>query len=232
MSNDFISSISKACQEVYKNGGNLLPSVSIAQAILESGWGKSKLAIEGKNLFGIKGAYEGKWITLNTREYINNKWITVQANFRKYPSFYESILDHDNLISNTRYKKVKVSDDYKEQCIQLQNCGYATDPNYANLLIQLIKENNLTKYDTKTTFKVIQENKTFKVTTDVLNVRDYPSTSKGNIVAKYFKNEIFHSCGVLENEGYTWRKYISYTGEVRYIATRKIDNSEIYVKTI
>lgn len=230
MSNNFITSISIPCQEVYKNGGNLLPSVSIAQAILESGWGKSTLAVKGNNLFGIKGAYEGKWITLNTKEYINGNWITVQANFRKYPSFYESILDHDNLINNTRYKSVKISKDYKEQCKQLQASGYATDPNYANLLIQIIDENNLTKYDNFQTVKFTKQFKTFRIVTDVLNVRSKPNTTS-NIVAKYYKNETVNTDSYCDVNGYRWRHYKSYNNKDRYIAEKMLNSkTEIYMK--
>lgn len=230
MSENFIILISEACQKVYSEGGNLLPSVSIAQAILESGWGKSKLAIEGKNLFGIKGAYEGKWITLNTREYINNKWITIQANFRKYPSFYESVLDHDKLINNSRYKNVKLSKDYKTQCKQLQVCGYATDPNYANLLIQIIEENNLTKYDIFQTVKFIKQFKSFRIVTDVLNVRSKPNTTS-NIVAKYYKNETVNTDSYADVNGYRWRHYKSYKNEDRYIAEKMLNSkTEIYMK--
>lgn len=231
MSKSFIEKIGNEAKKLYINGGNLLPSVTIAQAILESGWGKSTLAVKGNNLFGIKGAYNGNYVIMQTSEYINGKWIKVNAKFRKYPSIYDSLKDHDNLMNNSRYKKVRDNKDYVSQSKNLQLCGYATDPNYSNLLIQLIKENNLTKYD-NIELKINKENKRFKVVTDVLNVRNYPCTNKGKIVAQYFKNETFNSLGNVSINGYVWRYYISYSGEKRYIATRTIDNKEIYCKEV
>ena len=66
----------------------------IAQGCLESAWGQSGLAQEGKNLFGIKGTYNGKYVLMWTTEYDNSGSPTrVKAKFRKYPSWYESLQD-------------------------------------------------------------------------------------------------------------------------------------------
>jgi flagellum-specific peptidoglycan hydrolase FlgJ len=75
-------------------------SVTVAQAIVETGWGKHTIG-EAKNLFGIKGRGPAGSVRAPTREYINGKWITVDADFAKYDSFEQSITEHA-LRSNSR----------------------------------------------------------------------------------------------------------------------------------
>ncbi|KZT83939.1 hypothetical protein Nizo1840_1452 [Lactiplantibacillus plantarum] len=67
---DFLGEIKSGAIEGWKKY-HVLPSISAAQAIIESGWGTSALAIQGKNIFGIKGEYEGKSIYFPTQEYEN-----------------------------------------------------------------------------------------------------------------------------------------------------------------
>lgn len=230
MGKEFINKIKDSAIEIYKQGGNLLPSVTIAQSILESGWGESLLSKECNNYFGIKGDYNGQCKLYSTQECYGGKWVSINSYFRKYPTIKEGLIDHDNLMNLDRYKLVRQATSYKEQCRQLQQCGYATNPNYANLLIQIIEENNLQQYDSKK-FTTYKENKKFKVIVNCLNVREYPSLN-ATIVAEYYKNEVFYSEGYCINEGYVWRTYISKSGLRRYIATRTVDNKEIYTKTI
>lgn len=128
----------------------ILPSVVMAQAILESGWGTSDKAIKANNLFGIKAAsdWKGPTVTLSTKEYVNGKWITVDAKWRKYNSWGQSIVDHAEFLKNRpRYKSIIGNKDYKSVCAELQKAGYATDPTYANKLISVIEANNLTQFD-------------------------------------------------------------------------------------
>lgn len=128
----------------------VLPSLTIAQAILESGWGSSQLAKLGNNLFGIKAnsAWKGRTITLPTREYLNKRWVTVNAKWRKYNSQADSVKDHALFLKqNQRYKAVLGETDYKEACKKIKAAGYATDPNYTNLLINIIESNKLYDID-------------------------------------------------------------------------------------
>lgn len=144
---EFINSIkdgSIQCMVKY----NILASLTISQAILESGWGTSQLTIEANNLFGIKRWGYADYITLPTTEYINGQSITVNAEFRKYPSWSESINDHAAfLLENSRYTNIIGCEDYIQACQLIKQDGYATDPDYADLLIKIIKENNLSQYD-------------------------------------------------------------------------------------
>ena len=69
---------------------HILPSVTLAQAIIESNKGNSGLTKKANNLFGIKGSYRGQSITLMTKEYIGGHYVDVPAKFRKYPDWWES----------------------------------------------------------------------------------------------------------------------------------------------
>lgn len=223
----FIDDIKDYAIKDFQNS-NVLPSITIAQAILESGWGKSTLATKGKNLFGIKkGYWQGETITLPTKEYVNGQWITVQAEFRKYNNYGQSISDHSKLLQLGRYYPVISTSDYKEQARQLQRCGYATDPNYANLLIQIIEENKLYKYDVKQQKEIYSylENGQATVLVDNLRVRNAPSLS-GEIVAEYNKGEKFYYDSVFKNDGYYWVSYISYSGVRRYVASREVQGEK------
>ncbi|WP_425118715.1 glucosaminidase domain-containing protein, partial [Bacillus licheniformis] len=151
---DFIKEIAPDAQRVYKKY-DILASLIIAQACLESGWGTSELAQKGKNLFGIKGTYNGQYVLMWTTEYDKNENPTrVQAKFRKYPSWTESIQDLANLYVNgtswnpNQYKAVVGEKDYKKATAALIKAGYASDPNYATKLNNLIQTYNLTQYDT------------------------------------------------------------------------------------
>ncbi|MGG4346430.1 glucosaminidase domain-containing protein [Paenibacillus lautus] len=127
-------------------------SLTIAQAALESAWGISGLTIKGNNLFGIKGKGPAGSCTMQTTEYKNGKPIKVDAAFRAYNNWGESIADHTKLIlggvswDRDKYKKV-IGVDGKTAAREIQKAGYATDPKYADKLIALMDEFNLYQYD-------------------------------------------------------------------------------------
>lgn len=136
--------------------GKILPSVTIAQACLESGWGKSELAKNACNLFGIKAKddWKGDKYLVKTAEYDkNNKKFYIDAYFRKYRNWQESLVDHAKFFHNPtwrkeNYKGVIGETDYKKACKALQSAGYATSQSYASQLIGLIEMYHLDKYDT------------------------------------------------------------------------------------
>lgn len=130
----------------------LFPSVAMAQAILESGNGNSSLTREAFNLFGIKAdsSWTGPFVTKQTREVIDGKTVYVNAKFRAYENPGESFVDRGNFLRQfSRYRNAGVftAPTPEAQAIALQNAGYATDPVYAELLIKLINQNNLKKFD-------------------------------------------------------------------------------------
>lgn len=151
----FIESISGVALDNYKNYG-VLPSITISQAILESGWGESTLSAEYNNLFGIKAdsRWSGKKVEMETKE--NYDDVIVGA-FRAYDSVNSSIKDHGKFLSeNERYAANGLFEGktYIEQAQALENAGYSTAKDeegnliYADKLIKVIQENNLMFYDT------------------------------------------------------------------------------------
>ena len=136
-----------AAADMQKTG--ILASLTVAQAILESGWGKSGLTLKANNLFGIKGAYNGASVSCKTQEWDGSKYITITAAFRKYPSWAESVADHSALFLRlARYENLRGCTDYKKACQFVREDGYATDPAYTTKLVQLIEKYGLTQYDT------------------------------------------------------------------------------------
>ncbi|EJS5893729.1 GW domain-containing glycosaminoglycan-binding protein [Listeria monocytogenes] len=139
----FIDEILPAAQDGYRDG-KLLTSVTLAQAILESNWGESGLSQNSNNLFGIKGTYKGKSVSMGTMEASGS----TTANFRVYPSWKESIEDHTALITeNARYQDAVGETDYRKALQAIKDGGYATDPDYVSKLVAIIERYNLDKYD-------------------------------------------------------------------------------------
>ncbi len=133
-------------------------SLTLAQAVLESGWGRSSI---GNNIFGIKAnaAWKGAKKLVKTTEYVGGKRIETNAFFRDYASVEDSIEDHAKLLTIPRYKPVIQAKGYKEACKQVQKCGYATDPNYTNKLILLIETYGLNKWDKTEVKPLVKDNK-------------------------------------------------------------------------
>ena len=115
---------------------------------MESGWGQSALSTQAHNLFGIKGSYNGQYVTMQTREVYNGQSYYIYDNFRKYANNSESVEDHGNfLYSNSRYANLLGDQSYASVARKLQSDGYATDPSYASSLIKLVEMYNLTQLD-------------------------------------------------------------------------------------
>lgn len=141
----------QAAQKTQEETG-IPASIVLGQIILESSGkyegGLSGLAAGAKNLFGIKGKGSAGSYYVPTKEWDGSKYITVQAGFRKYNSYDESIRDHAVLLTKERYAKqfanAKSVQDYAEG---LQKAGYATSPTYASKLMNVIDTYKLNQYD-------------------------------------------------------------------------------------
>jgi len=162
----FIQELYPEAADIYDKYG-VLPSVTISQAILESGWGKSDLSTKAKNLFGIKAdtSWKGKKINMNTSEYYNKK---IVDNFRVYSNNKESIKDYGEFLKNNkRYKQSGVfqATQYLDQAKAIEKAGYSTVENekgeeiYSKLLIEIIKEQNLQLLDYECEMNYFKENK-------------------------------------------------------------------------
>ncbi|MDB1110452.1 flagellar assembly peptidoglycan hydrolase FlgJ [Pseudomonas extremaustralis] len=126
------------------------PKYLVAQAALETGWGKSVMRAEdgssSHNLFGIKAgqSWQGGQARAITSEFRDGAMVKETAQFRSYNSYQDSFHDLVTLLqSNDRYKEVVKSADNPEQFVrELQKAGYATDPDYASKISQIAKTMN------------------------------------------------------------------------------------------
>lgn len=134
------------------NGRNWsLPSVCIAQSILETGWGKSSIMAKANAYFGIKSGrnWKGPVYSTKTKEWYNGVDATnITDTFRAYATLEDSIKDYFALICEYgRYAKACNTMDARE-CIQaIKDGGYSTYPTYVNEVITLINSYDLTRYD-------------------------------------------------------------------------------------
>jgi flagellum-specific peptidoglycan hydrolase FlgJ len=147
----FISSIAEAAVESADQTG-VPASVTIAQAILESYWGSSRLAHDANNYFGIKAQTKGGSagsLTLSVWEVIGGRNVVENQAFRAYNSVAESFVDHGLFfLENGRYASAMAAkNDAKQFAIEINRDGYATDPSYASKLIGLMDRYNLYRYD-------------------------------------------------------------------------------------
>src|SRR3990167_11419791 len=126
----------------------LLASAVLAQAILESDWGRAALARRNRNLFGIKARPNGAGVVYSTREYAGGKPRPVRARFAVYPNYEACLDDYARLLARPRYARARaVAANPFAFVVELQRCGYATDPRYARKLHLLIRRYHLTQYD-------------------------------------------------------------------------------------
>lgn len=137
---------SYAVEEMLRSG--VPASITLAQGMLESGYGRDELAVNANNHFGIQchgDAWKGKsYKCMDSGEL---------REFRKYKSVLESYADHsDFLVRNKRYSELFTLEitDYKGWAKGLKKAGYAEDPEYAEKLIRIIEMYGLDKYDTMT----------------------------------------------------------------------------------
>ncbi|TFJ44988.1 hypothetical protein CKN73_00655 [Carnobacterium divergens] len=164
----FIEEISGAALNL-ANSNDLYSSVMIAQAILESKYGTSELGSSPvHNLFGIKGTYNGQYVMKDTLEVINGETVTVNAQFRKYPSYTESLQDYVNKLklgpgseNGSSWSPNYYSGAWKSNTQSYKDATkfltgkYASDLNYNTKLDSLIQTYQLTRFDNPGTAKII-----------------------------------------------------------------------------
>jgi LysM repeat protein len=131
-------------EAVYQMAAHGVPaSITLAQGILESRDGNSRLAKEGNNHFGIKCHSDWEGRRIYEDDDARNEC------FRHYKNARESFDDHSDFLKKPRYASLFELEptDYKGWARGLKECGYATSPEYAKSLIRIIEENNLQEYD-------------------------------------------------------------------------------------
>ena len=148
---NFLNNVAPSAQAIATQRG-LYASMMIAQAALESGWGTSSLSTNAYNLFGVKWNGYGAYINMPTQEFYGGAYHTVYAKFQRYSSYAESLNAYANLIVSHFPNSTKANaSSYAVAANNLRNGvygTYATAPNYASSLINLIQQYDLTKYDT------------------------------------------------------------------------------------
>jgi len=147
-SQEFIRAIAPYAQASQEATG-VPASVTIAQAILETGWGKYAHRIPN-NFFGMKGTGPAGSVVVTTREYEEGRFVVKKQRFRKYHNIEESFADHARLIVNRFPHAMKHRDNpdrFAEALIEKKEPKYATGPDYAKSLKRLMKQYDLYKYD-------------------------------------------------------------------------------------
>ena len=129
--------------------GGFFKSVIIAQAAIESNWGRSSLSAKYNNYFGIKAgkSWKGKTVNMKTGEVFNGQNVTINSNFRVYDSLADSIRDRNRLLRMPRYKAVEPVTTPQAQVEAIKAAGYCTATNYVSSIMATIAANNLTQYD-------------------------------------------------------------------------------------
>lgn len=146
----FVDDIAKYVQKYAGSYGISVHSPIIAQAILESGWGKSRLATDYHNYFGMKCGtkWTGPSVNMTTQEeYTAGTLATIKDNFRVYDNMENGVKGYFEFIQLSRYENLKGIVNPQKYIETIKNDGYATSSTYVDSLMQIIKIYNLTSYD-------------------------------------------------------------------------------------
>jgi len=142
----FVSRMGPSAQAASAASGVPAPLI-LAQAALESGWGKREIrgedGTQSHNLFGIKAdrSWKGPTVEITTTEYVDGEPQKVRAKFRAYGSYDEAFTDYARFITrNPRYADVVATDDPAQAAHGLQRAGYATDPQYGHKLVRIMQK--------------------------------------------------------------------------------------------
>lgn len=197
----FINAISSEAVAI-ANKYKLYPSVLVAQAALESAFGTSTLAYSPNyNLFGIKGTYNGQYFSKYSKEFLDNKWVIIESNFRKYPSYLESIEDYASKLRNgpstnntdKSWDENFYSGSWRENAATYQDATkalvgkYANDPSYATSLNSIIEEYELAELD-KAASENIDE-KSLQSNLESINTDTVIKTTNVNDYTMYVTNK-------------------------------------------
>ena len=145
--------IQKVAEKVSKYAplyGISVHSPIIAQAIIESGWGKSGLASKYHNYFGLKcgSSWKGKSVNMTTKEEYKVGTVTnIRDNFRVFDDFDDGIRGYFEFINTSRYKNLKGVKSPEEYVRRLKADGYATSSKYVDNVMRVIRDNKLTRFD-------------------------------------------------------------------------------------
>lgn len=147
---DFIKKIAPIIKKAAKKNGYKVASPIIAQACIESAWGKSLLASKYHNYFGMKcgSSWKGGSVNMQTKEeYKAGKLTTIRDNFRTYKDMESGVQGYFDFIKADRYKNLKGAKTAKEYLELIKKDGYATSSSYVSTNMTVVKKYNLTEWD-------------------------------------------------------------------------------------
>ena len=147
---EFIEQIAKCVKKYAYVYGIEVHSPIIAQAILESGWGKSGLASKYHNYFGLKcgSSWKGKSVNMATKEEYKVGTLTnIRDNFRVYDSMAAGVKGYFDFINTSRYANLKGVKNPEEYVKRIKADGYATSSKYVDNIMRVIRDNKLTRFD-------------------------------------------------------------------------------------
>ena len=146
----FIQKVSEKVSKYAPLYGISVHSPIIAQAIIESGWGKSGLASKYHNYFGLKcgSSWKGKSVNMTTKEeYKVGTMTNIRDNFRVFDDFDDGIRGYFEFINTSRYANLKGVKSPEEYVRRLKADGYATSSKYVDNVMRVIRDNKLTRFD-------------------------------------------------------------------------------------
>ena len=146
----FIQKIAEKVSKYAPLYGICVHSPIIAQAIIESGWGKSGLASKYHNYFGLKcgSSWKGKSVNMATKEeYKVGTMTNIRDNFRVFDDFDDGIRGYFEFIHTSRYANLKGVKNPEEYLRRIKADGYATSSKYVDNIMRVIRDNKLTRFD-------------------------------------------------------------------------------------
>lgn len=146
----FIQKVAEKVRKYAPLYGICVHSPIIAQAIIESGWGKSGLASKYHNYFGLKcgSSWKGKSVNMTTKEeYKVGTMTNIRDNFRVFDDFDDGIRGYFEFINTSRYANLKGVKNPEEYLRRIKVDGYATSSKYVDNIMRVIRDNKLTRFD-------------------------------------------------------------------------------------
>lgn len=148
---NFLNKLAPMAVQDWNENHIVLPSITIAQGIHESGWGTSELAVKANNLFGVKcgNNWSGASYSKSSGEYKPGSTTEYKqvSDFRVYPDWSGGVKDHTIFLSKPRYAALRGQTDFCLAAHALKLANYATGPFYSRNIVQHILDYKLYKYD-------------------------------------------------------------------------------------
>lgn len=195
----FIAQATPCAQAGYKKYGKVLPSVAVAMACVECGYGTAG-SVKYHSYLGQKVGsgktatteWGGKFVKLKTKEeYTVGVHTTITDAFRVYDSMQQCFLNYYELLNSNVYKRVQAGVDYKTQMQQIKACGYMTSSTEVNTVISIIELCNLTQYDSDQPLPVAEVLTGARhVTAYSLNIRKEPNANSADIGTLYKRSDV------------------------------------------